>query len=307
MFVRLNECQGVIISDEPNQCIDVYLSHRNDDSRVLLSWIRSNLTRIELAQKKASKDGSLPYIEQIALFDDTYTNVIGHVDYHRIDRANNQSKNIISLEIRDPLTGQLDDKDFNVQELLGLYKTNNSHEFKPGKFVSFLRDTLLRLTETRQKIINETEDDTNDRLRESLRAGGYLVADQSRGGLSGSGKSAGERDLVVLNEYGQQACIIEAMILNGFNKSTIVEHYSKLSDNYNTHGNPIDFLITYGKVKSANNLWSSYRSLFPDFEDLTNQYTDKGSLKLGFTYVEDQESQTKRRIIHMMINFGTIQ
>ncbi|MDX5405454.1 MAG: leucine-rich repeat domain-containing protein [Chromatiaceae bacterium] len=305
MFIRLNDCQGVIISDEPNQCIDVYLSHRNDDSRTLLSWIRSNLARIELAHTKASKDGALPYVEQIALFDDSYSHVIGHADYLRIERANKQNKHTISLEIKDPLTGDLDDKDYNVAELLGLYKFNDSRIFKANQFINFLKDTLLRLTETRLRIIGETEDDTNDRLRESLRAGGYLIADQSRGGLSGSTKSTGERDLVVLNEFGQQACIIEALILNGFDKTVIQQHYLKLSTNYNTHGNPIDFLISYGKVKSIDKLWKSYRSVFPDIEDITRSYTDKASLRLGLTYVEDQDSQTRRKIIHMLINFGT--
>lgn len=306
MFIKLNDCQGVIISDEPNQCIDVYLSHRSDDGRILLSWIRSNLAKIESAHTKASKDGALPYIEQIALFDDSYSHIIGHTDYQRVERANSKNILTINLEVKDPLTGNLDDKDFNVAELLGLYRNSDSGEFKLTKFLYFLRNTLLRLTETRLRIIAETEDDTNDRLRESLRAGGYLVADQSRGGVSGSKQNTGERDLVILNEFGQQACIIEAMILKSFNRKIIEEHYAKLSKNYNTHGNPNDFLITYGKVKSTDRLWQNYRTIFSEFNDFSSTYTDKDSLRLGFTEVKDEDSQITRRIIHILINFGVI-
>jgi internalin A len=302
IFIQLKSCRGVIVADESKQIIEVFLSEKNEDARTLLQWIRSNIEKIEDSQTKANK-GVLPYSEEIALFDDNCKNIIGHAKYEKIQRAFDKGKDIINLEILDPETKKDDDKDYNVATLLGLYKKAVT-KFNTDDFPKALVHSLLSLTDIRAKLINEKEDDINDLLCVSLKGGGYNIADQSRGGYSVSGKGAGERDIVVLNEYGQQACLIEAMCLQSVVKKTINTHYNKLINNYNTHGNPVDFLVTYAKVKNFSNFWINYKKQFKGIEDITPHFTDKFNIKVGQTILPIEGVDDSRLIFHIIVNFG---
>lgn len=302
VFVHLDDCRGVIVADESKQIIEVFLTEKNESARTLLQWIRSNLEKIEDSQIKANK-GVLPYIEEIALFNDKSEEIIGYAKHAKIQRAYTKGRTNVELEVLDPKTNEVDDKEFNVAYLLGLYQTNKN-KFNSGEFPTVLVESLLSLTEIRAKIIESTEDDINDLLGLSLRGGGFGIADQSRGGYSASGKGSGERDIVVLNEYGQQACIIEAMCLTSVVKKTINEHYSKLVYNYNTQGNPIDYIVTYAKVKNFGNFWKNYQKLFDDIQNLTNRYTDKANIQVGRTFTPVEGTGETRTIIHILVNFG---
>ena len=302
IFIHLKNCQGVIIADESKQIIEVFLSQKNENARTLLQWIRSNLEKIEESQTKANKS-KLPYIEEIALFDDNDKTIIGHAKYAKIERAYKREKETIDLEVKNPETNELEDKEYNVAELLGLYKQSAS-KFNVEKFPNILMKSLLSLTDIRARINNEKEDNINDLLAISLKGGGFGVADQSRGGYSESGKGSGERDLVILNEYGQQACLIEAMCLTSVTKKTIKSHYNKLINHYNTYGNPVDFLVTYAKVKNFEGFWTKYMREFDGFTDSTSAVTDKFNFKAGYTLIPIEDSDESRKIYHMVVNFG---
>ena len=303
LFLAHGECQGVIISDEPNQCIDVYLSTRNEDARSLLQWLRSNLKKIEHSQIQASENDALPFKEEITIYDNNYITPIGYVNYEKVERAHKKGKKTIEVEVQYPETGKVDDIDIGVAQLLGLYKAPELSYSIKG-LTDVIVNILLRLTDFRSKIVNEKEDDINDRLRESLTSSGYSVKDQSRGGFSGSGVGVGERDLVMMNQFGQQATLIEAMCLNSVVKKTINTHYDKLINNYNTQGNSFDFLITYAKVKNIDSFWDKYQRNFNNITDTTSVHTDKAVLKVGHNWVEIDGSTESRIIIHIVINFG---
>ncbi|WP_186435859.1 COR domain-containing protein [Thalassolituus sp. C2-1] len=304
IFVSHKDCKGIITADEHNQSIEVNLTTRDENARNLLQWIRSNIEAIEKAQINANRDKAKPYNEEIALFDETYSQVVGYVNYDRIERAFIKEKDSISLEVINPESGEFEDIDYNVPTLLGQYKRTNDSKLGPHYILVFLTRTLLRFTEFRAKIINEMEDDINDRLKESLNSNGILVSDQSRGGFSGSGKGSGERDLVILNEYGQQEAIIEAMVLTNANKKTISKHYDKLINNYNTHGNPADYLITYAKVKNLNHLWRQYKKHLDLDRDMTSDFADKTNIKIGKSVIKIDDTEQTRHIFHIMVNFG---
>ncbi len=195
------------------------------------------------------------------------------------------------------------DIDVEVAQLLGLYKTPEL-SYNIQSLSRIIINVLLRLTDFRSKIINEKEDDINDRLRESLISSGYSIKDQSRGGFSGSGVGVGERDLVMMNQFGQQATLIEAMCLNSVVKKTIKTHFDKLINNYNTQGNPFDFLITYAKVSNLESFWEKYQKNFDGFRELTRMYTDKSVVKVGHTFLEGDRNTEHRTIVHIVVNFG---
>lgn len=303
LFLRHEDCLGVVIADEPNQSIEVFLSQRNENARVLLQWVRSNLEKIEHAQIKSKENEALPYLEEVAIFDDDCEVTTGYVSYQKLIRANKRGKETVDVEIECTETGEIIDIEASVSKLLGLYnkKVNN---FTISEVTAVISKILLRLTDFKSKILSETEDEISDRLRESLIATGYYVKDQSRGGLSGTGKGVGERDLILTNEYGQQGALIEALILKSLVKKTLANHYEKLIDNYNTQGNAFDFLITYAKVKNFGTFWSKYIKNFENFDDVSDDYTDKHVLRVGQTDIDVDGIDEKRTIVHIVINFG---
>ncbi|MEZ7278430.1 COR domain-containing protein [Pseudoalteromonas sp. 68 DY56-GL68] len=303
LFLKHEDCLGVVIADEPNQSIEVFLSERNENARVLLQWVRSNLEKIEHAQIKSKENEALPYLEEVAIFDDDCEVTTGYVSYQKLIRANKRGKETVDVEIECTETGEILDIEASVSKLLGLYnkKVNN---FTISEVTAVISKILLRLTDFKSKILNETEDEISDRLRESLIATGYYVKDQSRGGLSGSGRGVGERDLILTNEYGQQGALIEALTLTSLVKKTLVSHYKKLIHNYNTQGNAFDFLITYAKVKNFGYFWNKYMTNFTNFDDVSDDFTNKHALKVGHSHIDVEGIDEKRIIVHIVINFG---
>ncbi|WP_236377685.1 hypothetical protein [Dickeya zeae] len=150
--------------------------------------------------------------------------------------------------------------------------------------------SLERLVRLHRK--GNTEDDLNDLLREYLLAKEYEIKDQTREGISASGKSAGELDIIVEHNRSLFA-ILEAMKLNQIDRDYITKHYKKMLINYN----PLDikrlFLITYYDGKKFDDWWNvytefvdsiEYRSLNPEAENtnfikLERQETKFGNVK----------------------------
>lgn len=313
VFLKNQDCRAVVIADDDNQCIDVLLTKRDENAKMLLDWVRSNLEKIEETQYSASGKTSLPYQEEVAVFDDSCTKRIGHVTYKKLQRAFDNRRDTIEVEIVDPETGDEDDKDYNVHELLGLYGHVRVRAFEKKSFTRDLIRNLLSLTESRASIVAEIEDLINDRLRGLLKANSYQVMDQSRGGFSESHKGPGERDFVINDKYGEQVSLMEALILKDMtakgklaakSKRTLASHYQKLTQEYNTHGNPVDFLVTYAKVENFSDLWTGYLNEFEDIHDITKTYTDKAVIKVALTREAIDDTDAFREIVHVVVNFG---
>lgn len=167
--------------------------------------------------------------------------------------------------------------------------------FDYEKLKDDLIEISLQLMASRQSIVREIEDLINDRFRDALIFKTYRIADQSRGGESQSGKSVGERDLVVQNkENGVAESGIEAFELKSDVKTTIETHYDKLINKYDTSGNRCNFILVYSKVKDFEGLWNKYQKHFSGFsvEDI-----QKENLKVGFT------EKGNMKIVHLFINF----
>ncbi|AVD81532.1 hypothetical protein C4Q28_04830 [Pseudomonas sp. SWI6] len=132
-------------------------------------------------------------------------------------------------------------------------------------FSDFEDDLLWALHRTaRMSKKSWTEDEVNDLLREMIasmgRTNGYDVRDQAREGISQSGKSAGELDLLIENE-GLLYTIIESMRLNSLDKEYIKTHYSKLVTNYNPLGVHRTYLVTYYNGSNFSAWWDKYYNL----------------------------------------------
>lgn len=193
------------------------------------------------------------------------------------------------------LKNREDNKDYkNILDGFVSSKVDNRF-FNYEKLKDDLIEISLLFMESRKSIFNEIEDLINDRFRDALKLKSYCIADQSRGGESQSGKSVGERDLVVQNkESSVIESAIEAFELKSDVKTTIETHYEKLINKYDTSGNRCNFILVYSKAKDFEGLWDKYQKHFPDFSIKDIQ---KDNLKVGLT------EKNNMQIIHLFINF----
>lgn len=89
------------------------------------------------------------------------------------------------------------------------------------------------------------EDVRNDFLREYLRSGGYIVQDQTRSGTAGTGKRAGELDLVICTDQYTPWAACEAMNIHGSQpRGSWDAHLRKLLE-YHSVQHLLNFLICY--------------------------------------------------------------
>lgn len=102
-----------------------------------------------------------------------------------------------------------------------------------------------------------SEDNINDYVRDMLINRGYEeIRDQTRHGLSASGKSAGEVDLL-MSKAGKEAALIEGLKLNCVNRRYIDSHIKKAIGNYNVLGSAT-FLLAYVDVDDYESFWMDY-------------------------------------------------
>ena len=106
------------------------------------------------------------------------------------------------------------------------------------------------------------EDVRNRRMRDALQIAQYDVHDQTQIGLSGSKKDVGELDLMLYRGNQVPWSIIEALRIHNGAKGDWNSHLGKLLDNYNPHGVPFLFLVTYAdcEKKRFDGIWKGYQS-----------------------------------------------
>ncbi len=101
------------------------------------------------------------------------------------------------------------------------------------------------------------ENGINDFIRDTLFLMGYNeVKDQSRHGISSTGKDAGNVDILITKE-GREIAIFEGLKLNSVNSTTIDEHISKAIVNYNALGTAT-FIVAYVSVSNYEAFWTRY-------------------------------------------------
>lgn len=104
---------------------------------------------------------------------------------------------------------------------------------------------------------SSNEDNINDYFRDMLCSKGYNEAkDQTRHGISTSGKRAGEVDLL-LTKDGKEIAIFEGLKLSSVCEKTINEHIDKAINNYNALGTAT-FIVAYVTAINYGDFWSKY-------------------------------------------------
>ena len=112
---------------------------------------------------------------------------------------------------------------------------------------------------------NSTENSINDAFRDMLSIKGYNeVKDQTRHGISSSGKDAAEVDILLTKE-GKEIAIFEGLKLSSVNTTYIDEHIEKAILNYNALGTAT-FVVAYVCSSNFESFWERYSNHIENYE-----------------------------------------
>jgi hypothetical protein len=104
-----------------------------------------------------------------------------------------------------------------------------------------------------------SEDDRNSQIANLLEAYGYRCKDQTKWGKSATGKQSGEIDIQVFDLRHFPVAIIEALNLDSLQTDYLILHLDKLF-NYDTAGNPVNFILVYSTAKKFGDFWDRYKA-----------------------------------------------
>ena len=123
-----------------------------------------------------------------------------------------------------------------------------------------LRDLLQigeRVCSNQYYDASTSENRINDYFRDMLLAKGYdETKDQTRHGISASGKDAGEVD-ILLTQNGKEIAIFEGLKLESVRTAYIDEHIDKAIINYNALGTAT-FIVAYVNTGDFESFWERY-------------------------------------------------
>ena len=186
-----------------------------------------------------------------------------------------------------------------VHKLLGLYRIDNSEPdnnpmYSPDKILNDLIEICSRILE--RKFQKKIEDLFNDDIVDLLRTKGHNISDQTRSGLSGSGKGPGEIDIMIRRNNGIPVTIIECFRLEscGAKNAIVAEHLKKLLLRYDTHELKRKFIVVFGEAERFDNLWINYSEYIKNINS-NDDYGDKYPLS-GFSNRDDLNSFSNMKI-----------
>ena len=187
----------------------------------------------------------------------------------------------------------------NVHKLLGLYKIDsvepdNNPMYSLDKILDDVIEVGSRILE--RKFSKKIEDLVNDDIVDLLRTKGHNISDQTRSGLSGSGKSSGELDIMIRMNNGIPITIIECFRLESCGSKNIVvaEHLKKLLSQYDTHELKRKFIVVFGEAERFDNLWTNYSQYIKDL-NANNNFGPKYPLS-GFSVRDDLHSFANMKV-----------
>lgn len=132
---------------------------------------------------------------------------------------------------------------------------------------------------------SSSENSINDYFRDMLSIKGYdEVKDQTRHGISASGKDAAEVD-ILLTKAGREIAIFEGLKLDSVKTSYIDEHIDKSIVNYNALGTAT-FVVAY--VNSAD-----FESFWKRYSDHVRQYNFPLQIKKSFCVLPYPNAATR--------------
>ena len=236
MFTR-EECGWKTLVRIKDNCLDVYA--QSDSQK--LHPVNSYLDMIRRSVYKINTDFGLEADEYVSYRKDgkeekfKYKTINGILKAGRHDIYSDVFNAFISI---DEILGIAKSPD----ELFGYGQDNQNDLFR--EIVS-----ALQKLQSNSTYYNISENKRNSYVRDLLSTAGYVCRDQTLQGVSPTGKSDGELDILISDKDGAvDLAIIEALKMKSFNKTErayLDSHLKKLVDNYNPKGLPNLYLVSY--------------------------------------------------------------
>lgn len=132
-----------------------------------------------------------------------------------------------------------------------------------AEFITRLYNICIKL-QGNAKYIEASEDERNDYIRDMLDREDYVIKDQTRRGLSSTGVSSGEIDILVEKDNYPFA-VIEALILKYMDKDYLRKHLDKIYT-YDTTGNTFNVCLVYAEVKEFSSFWDKYCNFVKNYK-----------------------------------------
>lgn len=154
---------------------------------------------------------------------------------------------------------------------------------------------------------NTLEDNKNTQIRDLLVSSGIYIRDQTLGGSSNTGKSAGEIDLMVLDHNQLPFSIIEALVLDSLKKDYLALHINKVYK-YDTTGLQNNIIIVYSEAKNFSNLCANYYT-YIKIHKYPYELLSCDKIDCGYTEIKVYKSTLKRsgmptNLYHIVINLA---
>jgi GTPase SAR1 family protein len=273
VVLKYENSLALIEADYNNKNIDITIQTSNDSGAKLLAIIRDKIDEIN---KRLDVESEIPIIID--------GKIVEYESYEYIKDLQRQGMSEHLLKV-----GKKAIK-CNINNLLNGYDEED-------KYYTILKDKIYIHSTTIAKRANyhrdKSEDEINDYIYDLL-GSDYILKDQSRGGDSQSGKSAGERDIVIVDRETQiEQAVIEGYKLTSFDNTTMDKHYKKLRDKYDAIGNRYKYMLVYVVGGDFNTLWDRYIDKY----DLKVENSTKDNIKCGL-------SNDGKKIYHYFINLN---
>lgn len=289
-----NSSKALVISDKLSKTIDITIAGL--DNRDLYGLIKNELSQIfQLFKMQESKE----YNEEFACNCSICVN----------EQNPNYFPNPVLKKFIDTGRSTIDcfksALTVNINDLLFKYRSTNSK-----KDITYDLIAAISKLQGLSKIIDKHEDSRNSFISNELSNMGVISKDQSRYGLSATGKTMGEIDIKIESNNGDVLTFYEGMNLEYLNKTTIKSHIEKLINKYDVLGIPDKFIGCYCTTTDFTKLINDYFELvknlklgeieFLDVVDVTKNFTEQSEIRAYKSYYF--KSQRKLSLTHFLIN-----
>lgn len=152
---------------------------------------------------------------------------------------------------------------------------------------------------------SKSEDERNTYIGALLSIAGFQVKDQTFWGSSNTGKSAGEVDIMVLDNNQLPFSIIEALILDSLKQDYLKQHIDKIYK-YDTTGLQNNVILIYSEAKNFSDFCTRYFALISTYDypykQLSSENIDSGysEMKIYKTTIERNDKPTN--LYHIVVN-----
>lgn len=176
----------------------------------------------------------------------------------------------------------------STQHTISMPPITSENKFSEQAISTSILKALCKLQ--KNKVYHgKSEDELNDGLRDSLSMIYSDTKDQTRQGISPTGKRAGEVDLQICND-GLPVAMIECLKVNSLNRNYIKDHIDKVLTCYDPVGCLYTYVVIYVTAQNFAEFWRNCFKYLDEEYEFPYEVTDKIH-ELNHIYTESRHAK----------------